>query len=109
MVAMDNEVLWNETLKQLRAALGETEFNDWFTDIRFVKSGGDSLTIGFPSAFHRDRVKKSYLDRIAAKLREIASREITVEFEVITKKGTERPPHPKNPPIRLRSKPKRGP
>jgi len=90
MAALDNEVLWNETLDQLKAELGEVEFNDWFTDIRYLKSGEKSVTIGFPSAFHRDRVKKSYQDKIKTKLRELTGGEISLEFEVLTKKGVEK-------------------
>ncbi|MCL2192770.1 MAG: chromosomal replication initiator protein DnaA [Treponema sp.] len=97
MVELDDEALWKETLNQLRAELGDIEFNDWFTDIRYVKSGENSLTIGFPSAFHRDRVKKSYHNKIGTKLRELAGREISIEFEVITKKGMEKSPVPQKP------------
>jgi len=90
MATLDNEVLWNKALNQLKAELGETEFNDWFTDARCLKFGEECVTIGFPSAFHRDRVKKSYQDRIRTKLWKLTGREIALEFEVFSKKGTEK-------------------
>jgi len=90
MAEIDTEALWNETLNQLKADLGETEFNDWFVDIQHLHSKNDSITIGFPSAFHRDRVKKNYQGKIEAKLREITNREIVLEFEVTSKKTAEK-------------------
>jgi chromosomal replication initiator protein len=84
MAEADYEGFWNEALHQLRSDLGEEEFNAWFTDIKYLRSGKDNVTIGFPSNFHRDRVKTRYLNGIKARLKELAGREITLEFEVIT-------------------------
>ncbi|MCL2191981.1 MAG: chromosomal replication initiator protein DnaA [Treponema sp.] len=97
MAESDNEVLWNEILNLLRVELGEIEFSDWFVDIQYLRSSKDSITIGFPSAFHRDRVKKNYQYNIGAKLRELVGREITLNFEVPTKKRTEKVTTPKEP------------
>jgi chromosomal replication initiator protein len=82
MAEDDYEGFWNEALNQLRSDLGEEEFNAWFTDIKYLRSGENSVTIGFPSNFHRDRVKTRYFNNIRAKLKEIAGREISLEFEV---------------------------
>jgi chromosomal replication initiator protein len=87
------EGFWNEALSQLRSDLGEEEFSAWFTDIRYLRSGENSVTIGFPSNFHRDRVKTRYLNNIKAKLKELAGGEITLEFDVI-KDNKEAPPLP---------------
>ena len=106
MAVSDNEVLWYETLSQLKADLGEIEFNDWFADIQYLHSNEDSITVGFPSAFYRDRVKKNYQDKISATLRELADKEIAIEFDVSAKNGTEKttvskkpisPPPPETP------------
>jgi len=97
MAEFDNEVLWNETLNQLKAELGEIEFSDWFTDIQYLRSKSNSITIGFPSAFHRDRIKKNYQVRVEDKLREIAGREIFLEFEVPAKKAVEKASSPQKP------------
>jgi len=97
MATLDNEALWKEALNQLKTELGEREFNDWFTDICYLKSGGKSIAIGFPSAFHRDRVKRSYQDRIRAKLQKLAGKEIILELEVFAKKGVEKVSTPQKP------------
>ena len=90
MAKLEKDVLWNETLAQLKTELGEIEFNDWFSDSRYLRSGENSIVIGFPSTFHRDRVKKNYQGKIKAKLKELADMEISLEFEVIPKKSAEK-------------------
>jgi len=95
MAVYNKEALWSETLVQLKAELGETEFNDWFVDSCYLKSEENRIIIGFPSAFHRDRVKKSYQNKIKAKLQELAGMEIVMEFEVSTKKNIEKISPPK--------------
>jgi len=97
MGKLNNDVLWNETLNQLKAELGEEEFNIWFIDIRYLRSGENSVTVGFPSAFHRDRVKKNYQNNIMVKLKELAGKEIALEFEVVAEKGTGKKPSSQKP------------
>jgi chromosomal replication initiator protein len=83
MAEADYEKIWNETLNQLRADLGEEEFSCWFTDISYLRSGENTITVGFPSGFHRDKVKTRYQNNIKTKLKALADREIALEFEVI--------------------------
>jgi chromosomal replication initiator protein len=83
MAEYDFEGFWNETLHHLRSELGEEEFSAWFTDIRYVRSGENSIVIGFPSGFHRDRIKARYHNGIKTKLKELAGREVVLEFELI--------------------------
>jgi chromosomal replication initiator protein len=96
MAENDYAGFWNEALRQLRSDLGEEEFNAWFTDIRYLRSGENNVIIGFPSNFHRDRVKTRYLNNIKAKLKELSGREIALEFEVVQdNKETAAPSAPK--------------
>jgi chromosomal replication initiator protein len=83
MAEFNYEGFWDKTLHQLRIELGEGEFNAWFTDIKYLKSQENSIIIGFPSNFHRDRIKTRYQNSIKAKLRELAGGDIALEFEVI--------------------------
>jgi chromosomal replication initiator protein len=82
MAEYNYEGFWDEALHQLRTDLGEEEFSAWFTDIKYLRSGENNVTIGFPSNFHRDKVKSRYLNGIKAKLKELAGKEISLEFEV---------------------------
>lgn len=89
MADFDYKGVWEESLQQLLAELGEEEFSAWFTDISYLRSEGDSVVIGFPSAFHRDRIKVRYQNNIVAKLKSLAGREIALESEVIPDNDTE--------------------
>ncbi|MDR2597370.1 MAG: chromosomal replication initiator protein DnaA [Treponema sp.] len=83
MAEVDYKEFWNETLNQLRSELGEEEFSGWFTDINFLRSGENTITVGFPSGFHRDRVKTRYQNSIKTKLKALAGKDISLEFELI--------------------------
>jgi len=83
MAEVDYKEFWDETLNQLRSELGEDEFSGWFTDISFLRSGENTITMGFPSGFHRDRVKTRYQNSIKTKLKTLAGKDIALEFEVI--------------------------
>jgi len=83
MAEADYERIWNETLNQLRSELGEEEFSGWFTDISYLRSGENTITVGFPSGFHRDKVKTRYHNHIKTKLKALADKDIALEFEVI--------------------------
>jgi chromosomal replication initiator protein len=89
MAEFDYGGFWNETLCQLRTELGEEEFSAWFSDIKYLRSGENSIVLGFPSSFHRDRIKARYQNNIRAKLKKLADREIALEFEVIPGSKTE--------------------
>jgi chromosomal replication initiator protein len=90
MAEANYKEFWNETLNQLRSELGEDEFSGWFTDISFLSSGENIITVGFPSGFHRDRVKTRYQNSIKTKLKALAGRDIALEFEVIPGSTTEK-------------------
>jgi len=83
MAEFDYEGFWEETLCQLRTELGEEEFSAWFSDIKYLRSGENSVVVGFPSSFHRDRIKARYQNSIRAKLKKLADGDIALEFEVI--------------------------
>jgi chromosomal replication initiator protein len=83
MTEFNYEGFWDKTLHQLRTELGEEEFGAWFTDIKYLKSRENSIVIGFPSGFHRDRVKARYQNSIKTKLKALAGGDIALEFEIM--------------------------
>ena len=91
MADLDFEGLWNETLIQLRTNLGEEEFSGWFSDMKYLRSRNDEKTgentviIGIPSVFHRDKVKSRYQRSIISILKELTGREIALGFEITGK------------------------
>jgi len=89
MEDLNYQGFWNETLKQMRAELGEEEFGGWFTDIKYLRGGKNSIVLGFPSGFHRDRIIKHYQKTIKTKLNTLSGTAINLEFEVIPDSETE--------------------
>ena len=82
MVDLDYEGVWKYALIQLRSDLGEEEFSGWFSDLKYLRTGNDSIIIGIPSAFHRDKVKSLYQGIINSTLEKITGNEIVIEFEI---------------------------
>ncbi|MCL2721735.1 MAG: chromosomal replication initiator protein DnaA [Treponema sp.] len=93
MADLDYEGFWKETLIQLRNDLGEEEFSGWFSDMKYLRAGFDeqtgknSIVLGIPSAFHRDKVKSRYQSIITSKIQELSGKEIILELEVTGKKA----------------------
>jgi chromosomal replication initiator protein len=89
MVKSDYEGFWEEALNQLRTDLGEEEFNGWFTDIKYLRSGENSIVIGSPSIFHQNWVKTRYQNVIKAKLKNLAGKDIALGFELLPEQSAE--------------------
>jgi len=88
MVELDYEGFWKETLIQLRNDLGEEEFSGWFSDMKYLhakfddQTGEDSIVIGVPSIFHRDKITSRYLNTIKALLNKHSGKDISIFFEI---------------------------
>ena len=85
MTNLDYEGFWKETLIQLQNDLGEEEFSGWFSDMKYLRAGENTIVVGIPSAFHRDKVNSRYKSIISAKLKELSGLEIVFEMEIIGK------------------------
>jgi chromosomal replication initiator protein len=94
MANLDYEGFWKETLIQLRNDLGEEEFSGWFSDMKYLRAGKNSIVIGIPSTFHRDKVKSRYQNAINSKLNELSGGEIAIEFEITGKTTKKEAPPP---------------
>ena len=94
MADLDYEGFWKETLIQLRNDLGEEAFSGWFSDMKYLRAGKNSIVIGIPSTFHRDKVKSRYQSAINSKLKELSGGEIAIEFEITGKTTKKDAPPP---------------
>jgi chromosomal replication initiator protein len=96
MADLDYEGFWKKTLIQLRNDLGEEEFSGWFSDMRYLRAGFEknSIVVGVPSAFHRDKVNSRYQTIINSKLMQLSGVEIALEYEITGKPSKNEPaPH----------------
>jgi chromosomal replication initiator protein len=85
MADMDYEGFWNETLVQLKNDPGEGVLDSWFSDIKYLRAGENSIVLGIPSSFLRDKVKARYQTTINSLLKKISGNEIGIEFEITGK------------------------
>jgi chromosomal replication initiator protein len=92
MATWDYSLFWNETLKQIRAELGEQEFSMWFSSLDYVRSAEGELTIGAPSAFFQGEFSSRYQDMVERKIRDLTGRELKVRLEVVSRQNRDEPP-----------------
>ena len=91
MTELDYEGFWKETLIQLRNTLGEEEFSGWFSDMKYLRAGENTIVVGIPSTFHLDKVRSRYGNNINTILKKVSNQEISIEYELtgkISKKET---------------------
>jgi len=87
MADLDRESFWNEALDHLRNDLREEEFSGWFSDMKYLRADENSIVVGIPTAFHRDKVNTYYLGNINSKLKEISGKDLSLKLEVIGKEA----------------------
>jgi len=90
MADLDYEGFWNKALIQLRNDLREEEFSGWFSNMKYLRhkvsnAGENSIVVGIPSAFHRDKVNTIYLNNINSIIKKVSGKEISFEMEIIGK------------------------
>jgi len=113
MTNLDYEGFWKETLIQLRNDLGEEEFSGWFSDMKYLRAGENTIVVGIPSAFHRDKVRSHYQNRIITKYNEVSGQEIALELEIVGKTAKKTSSQPQTsaksddlPPVTVEKSPK---
>jgi chromosomal replication initiator protein len=85
----DYEIIWNETMSQIRSDLEEQEFLTWF-NLEFQKADEGGFTISVPSLFYLDQVKKRYQAYIEGKIEELIGKRVVLNL-VIKPKTAEIP------------------
>ncbi len=85
MAEWDYEILWKETMNQIKGELSEQEFTMWF-NLEYIHAAEHEITIAVPSSFYKDQVKQRYQVFIENKLRELMGKEVSLAFEVKPKK-----------------------
>ncbi|MDR0410360.1 MAG: chromosomal replication initiator protein DnaA [Treponema sp.] len=101
MVELNYEFFWKEALNQILEEIGEQEFNRWFAMVGYRSHSDNIITLGVPSNFYREEVKRRYKNNLEVKLKLISDQDITIEFEIgaVTpqikiKEETEKPAEP---------------
>jgi chromosomal replication initiator protein len=82
------ELIWNETLNQIKGELEEQEFFTWF-NLEFLDADENTFTVSVPSAFYLDQVTKRYKSYIEGKIEELIGKKTALTL-VIKPKNPEK-------------------
>ncbi|MDR1143166.1 MAG: chromosomal replication initiator protein DnaA [Spirochaetaceae bacterium] len=83
-----HELIWNETLNQIKGDLEEQEFLTWF-NLEFLNADENTFTVSVPSAFYLDQVTKRYKSYIEGKIEELIGKKTALTL-VIKPKNPEK-------------------
>ncbi|MFP3040520.1 chromosomal replication initiator protein DnaA [Treponema primitia] len=89
----DYDIIWKETMNQIREELGEQEFTMWF-NLEYLDASENELTIGVPSTFYQDQVRQRYQLYIEGKIRDLIGKNLTINFIVNVRSKEESPTPP---------------
>jgi chromosomal replication initiator protein len=91
----DYQIIWNETISQIRSELEEQEFATWF-NMEFQKADEKEFTVSVPSLFYLDQVKKRYQTYIEGKIEELIGKKVSLNLVIVPR--TPVPPVPQSVP-----------
>jgi chromosomal replication initiator protein len=75
------EIIWKETMTQIRNELGDHEFAMWF-NLEYQRATENEIIIGVPSEFYQIEVKQRYQNYIESKIRDLIGKNISISFEI---------------------------
>jgi chromosomal replication initiator protein len=97
MANNDYDIIWKETMNQIREELGEQEFTMWF-NLEYLTASENELTIGVPSTFYQDQVRQRYQLYIEGKIRDLIGKNLSVNFIVNSRPRDENVVRPRDTP-----------
>jgi len=80
------EIIWKETIDQIRSELDEQEFLAWF-NLEFQQADEKEFTVSVPSLFYQDQVKKRYQAYIEGKIEELIGKRVSLNLIIKPKTG----------------------
>ena len=94
-------LIWNETLNQIRSEMDDQEFQTWF-NLEFQKADEKEFTIGVPSLFYLDQIKRRYQAYIEGKIEELIGKHVSLNLVIKPKAETKSAPpvHPSKEPAK---------
>jgi chromosomal replication initiator protein len=80
------EIIWKETIAQIRSELDEQEYVAWF-NLEFQQADEKEFTVSVPSLFYQDQVKKRYQAYIEGKIEELIGKRVGLNLIIKPKTG----------------------
>ena len=73
---------WPDVLEDIRGAVGEKRFSLWFTNIRPIKTSGDTITLGVPNLFVQEWLENNFHDVLRQTLAKHIGKTPDVKFVI---------------------------
>ena len=77
---MNLNVIWNNTLNQIKEELASLTFNTWFNDTKLNKIDNDIAFIIVPMPIHKRHLQENYYNLISDKMFEVTGTQYDLEF-----------------------------
>ena len=74
------DVIWNNTLSQIKDELSSLAFNTWFNETKLEKIDNDVAFIIVPMPIHKRHLQENYYDLISNKMFEVTGSQYELEF-----------------------------
>ncbi len=85
---MDSQNLWKVVMSELETTLSKANYKMWMNDTFIAEDKDDVITIGVPSHFYLDWIRRNYHKNIAETLRRLRPTISTIDYRVATKDPT---------------------
>ncbi|MBY0371617.1 AAA family ATPase [bacterium] len=104
---------WDAAINSIRESLPQTQFQNWFSPVEFIRSNATSVVLGVPSRFHEDWLRNHYAEQIRRAIQNQCGSSLQLEFEIQIREENEQaaqaaipkastaPVVPERPPLRL--------
>ncbi len=81
---MNNEILWNKVLDEIRPKVNEMVYVTWFKPIKLYKIENNMATIIVPQKIHQKHIEETYSDFIKSALAKVTNN--ICDFELVLEK-----------------------
>ncbi len=76
--------VWEKAQGSIKETIGETSYETWFSQLRAIEKGPDTIVIETPDEFFRNWIVEHYLKTIEEKLATTSDQNIAIEFSINT-------------------------
>ena len=80
---------WDAAINSIRESLPQTQFQNWFSPVEFIRSNATSVVLGVPSRFHEDWLRNHYSEQIRHAIQSQCGSQLQLEFEILVREQNE--------------------
>ncbi|MPZ69099.1 MAG: chromosomal replication initiator protein DnaA [Actinobacteria bacterium] len=91
-IPLSPDAIWNEASEELRSAIKETNFTNWFSSVRAIDVHGASLILEVPHQFAKDWIESRYTEALEQAVARAAHRPLSITL--LPRDPAEAPPEP---------------